>query len=311
MLVAAGSSPVLATVFNYNSGDVLICFRQSGGGTYDLVVDAGPVSAFTNLAIGSKIVVNPTYYTGTQLGKLGTNNISWTAFAYFDSNVPAGLTNAIFMSDPWPDSTTQPDPWARASATAQSLTIGHLKAIGLAATNYVNTTNISSSTASFVPESVATPPYESYLSALGANLDFHGTFQGVPEQNTGANFTTGGTPVRADFYELMPYSGFPAPNGVYWGYFELSTNGVMTYTAGPAPTVLVEPTIVSITRIGTTSTISFTTGSSGTYTLYGTNNLAAPMANWPAINSTPGNGSQQSLQDVTTGGSKFYRVGAQ
>jgi len=312
IILAAGNS-ARATTFNYNVGDVLICFRKSSGGTYDLVVNAGPVSTFTNLPIGNQLTLNPGKYTANQLRVAGgTNNMSWTVFAYYDASAGPALQNTVYMSDPWPDSTTQPDPWARASSSSQSILISYLASVANGAVNYVNTTNASSSTASLVPESVSTTPNNSYKNAINPpNSDFHGTFQNDPEQSTGPNFTSGSTPVRADFYQLTPYAGFPAPNGVYLGYFEFATNGVMTYTSGPPP--VTAPVIISVTRNNGTSTttVTFTTGSTGTYTLRGTNNLAAPKSTWPVINSTPGNGGQQSLSDVTASGNKFYIISAQ
>ena len=309
ILALAGSAQ--ATTFNFNSGDLLICFRQTGGGTYDLVVDAGPVTTFTNLAVGQNITISPTYYTSTQLAKLGINNISWTAFAYFTTNVANGLTNTVFMSDPWPDAVTQPDPWTRAPAVNNAGLISYLSTVGNTAAAYVNTTNASTATASLVPENISTPPFNSYLSALGANLDFHGYFQADPEQSTGPTFTTGATPTRADFYELAPYAGFPGPNGVFWGFFELATNGVMTYTAGPPSLTVTPPTIVSIIHSGTTNTITFTTGLSGTYTLLGASNLTVPRASWTVLGSIPGNGSPQSLTHVTAGPAMFYLISGQ
>jgi hypothetical protein len=309
--ILAMAASVQATTFNYNAGDVLVCFRKTSGATYDLVVNAGPVSTFTNLTAGSKLVLNPGKYTSAQLGVVGgTNNLSWTVFAYYDASAPAASRYTVFMSDPWPDAVTQPDPWARASSSAQSVLIGWLSSAAFAATNYINTTNASSATASLVPESISISPYNSYKNAVSPpNSDFHGTFQNDPEQSTGPTFSTGGTPVRADFYQLIPYAGFPAPNGVYWGYFEFSTTGVMTYTAGLPP--VTPPTIVSITRNSSTTTVAFTTGSTGTYTLRGTNDLTAAKATWPVINSIGGNGGQQSLSDVTADGSKFYIISAQ
>ena len=74
------------------------------------------------------------------------------------------------------------------------------------------------------------------------------------------------------------------------------------------------PAIVSFIRTSnTTNTITFTTGSIGTYTLRGTNSagLSTARTNWPAISSVSGNGSSQSLSDVTAAGNKFYVITAQ
>ena len=147
---------------------------------------------------------------------------------------------------------------------------------------------------------------------MGVNQDLAGSFWGdasgnkVLEQGTPANFTTAGQSVRADFYQLLSTNLIANPTNnqaaKYLGYFEFATNGVMTYTAGPSPTVLTAPKIVSFTHAGNTSTIYFTTvsASSGTfnYTLRGTNStgLGAAPTNWPAIGlSIVGNGLTNSL----------------
>jgi hypothetical protein len=138
----------------------------------------------------------------------------------------------------------------------------------------------------------------------GTLANFGGDAPGVVEQTTPANFTTKGQPVRADFYQLLSRSG-TANNtpGKYLGYFEFSTNGVMTYYAGPA-----SPTITAVTRHGTTTTISYSTVSGWTYSLLATNNLTAPKSTWPVINSSSSAGTLQSFQDVTSGGSRFYSL---
>jgi hypothetical protein len=101
----------------------------------------------------------------------------------------------------------------------------------------------------------------------------------------------------------------------FLGYFELSTNGALTYVAYPSvavPTPAV-PVIKSISRNSGISSVSFTTGTFGTYTLRGTNSagFATARTNWPAISSITGNGSIQTLQDTTSLDSKFYVITAQ
>jgi hypothetical protein len=311
-----------AVPFNYTEGDVLVCFRVYPSGSYDLVVDAGPVSNYTNLPVGSQIVISPNYYSGSQLGVIGTNDIAWSAFAYYKSG---SNPNTIFMSNPWDytqDPATYPQPWSCGSPNAQGLTVAYLANVAFCATNAnpggsdSTITANASATATLVAETRNTAPYLSYYNGLGLpnHDDFHGTFEGYPEQVTGPTFTTDGINFRSDFYRLTPgpYGGGLGPDGDYLGYFEFSTNGVMTFTAQHTHDIpVVAATNVTITRSGTTNTVSFTTGASGTYTLYGTNNVAAPISTWPAIGQVTGNGGQQSITDVTTGGKMFYTVGAQ
>ena len=96
---------------------------------------------------------------------------------------------------------------------------------------------------------------------------------------------------------MTPTSGY-AP-GKWLGYFELSTNGAMTYVAYPST----PPVIKSISRSGNTTTITYTTGLYGTYTLRGTNNLTsgAAMATWPAIATlASGDTATHTVMDTTT-----------
>ena len=154
---------------------------------------------------------------------------------------------------------------------------------------------------------------QSYSYAIGQSGqgdNFNGTYQGYPENTTPANFTTAGTVQRSDFYMLSPAPNNFAYSGTYLGYFELNTNGVMTYVAYPSVTP-VTPVIHAITRTNDVTSVVFTTGPSGTYTLRGTNVLSGPLSNWPAITSAVGTGSSVMLQDTTSVSNKFYVISAQ
>jgi hypothetical protein len=309
-LLLAALTQVQANTFGYTNGNVLICFRKSPSGTTDLIVNAGPISYFTNLAPNTKVNINA--YTGTQLGQVGTNNLAWSALAYFDNTAsPAALRNTIFMTNPRYDLNTQTTPYYCDTYNAQGSTISKLITISAGAVNNANYSGLNSSTAVLESESYnLNNAAVSYYIGLGNTLDFRQTFQAAPDQYTPANFTTGGVPVRSDFYWLAPATG--EPDAKFLGYFEFSTNGMMSYTAYPS-TVVATPVILSFTRTGTTNNVTFTTGSSGTYTLCGINSLTSgtAMTNWPAISSVSGNGSSQSLSDVTAAGNKFYVITAQ
>lgn len=314
--------------FNYNDGigqygDLLICFRPASG-AYDLVVDAGPVTTFINLPTGQKIGINPTYYNGSQLAYTGTNNIYWSALAC--QRLPGThSTNNIWVTRLRTSLNTQSSPWPCNTAAQQGNAGSQIDSIGDDASDIASGgdpfgTSPANGT-SFVVEpeggSISGGFYNSYSFQMGGAGNLGGYFWGDSggvslEQSTPANFTTAGQPVRADFYQLRSASsGLPA---TYLGYFELSTNGILTYTAGPSPVVVTAPKIISLVRSGTTSTIAFTTVSGGTYTLRGTNStgLTAAATNWPAIGSSiAGNGLTNSLGDVTTSSSRFYIITAQ
>lgn len=311
----AASTQVQATTFGYTNGNVLLCFRKADPTTYnslggnDLVVNIGPIAYFTNLSANQKVTI--ANYTGTQLGQVATNSVGWSAWAFFDESLGA-TPNTLFMTRPRASLNIKTAPYAIKSHNSYGYVIGDLGSIVQGAMDNAANNYSTFSSSSAVLESDSWNEGEgsslSYFSGLGATFDFYSSFQADPEQYTPANFTTSGKPLRSDFYWLYPSS---APNlkAIYLGYFELSTNGVMTYTAYPVDA----PAIVSFTRNGTTSTVTFTTGTIGTYTLRGTNSLTSGTSktNWPAISSVAGDGNNHSLSDVTASGNKFYIITAQ
>jgi len=314
--------------FSYNTGvgaygDLLVCFRPNSG-SYDLVVDAGSITTFTSLANGQTITIDPAYYTGTLLAYEGTNNIHWSAFAC--QRLPgASSTNNIWITRPRSNPNVQSSPWPCKASAVQANAASQIDSIGKDAGNIAfsvttpfGTSPTSTSTAVVEPEGGANGAgnyYNSYsfMMGTGGNLggNFWGDIGGVSvEQSTPSNFTTSGQPVLADFYQLL--SANSGQSATYLGYFKLDTAGVLTYTAGPYA-VVVPPTITSITRVGTTTTISFNSQAGVTYNLLATNtdNITALRSTWPAVASPmTGNGSTEMFTDVTTDASRVYVITA-
>lgn len=309
--------------FSYNTGsgangDLLVCFRPNSG-SYDLVVDAGSVSTFTNLAKGQSITIDPAYYTGTQLSYEGTNNISWSAFAC--ERLPGfPSTNNIWITRPRTSPFVQSTPWPCQPSAAQANAASQIDAIGRDAGNISSRGTSPNSTATAVVEpeggsSGAGAYFNSYSFMMGAgNLggNFWGDATSVSvEQTTPLNFVSSGQPVIADFYQLL--SANNGQLGTYLGYFTLNTNGVMTYTSGPSVVPPTPPTITSITRNGTTNTISFTTVLGGNYSLLTTNSagISAARSTWPVVGSPLiGDGATDSFTDVTTDSTRYYVITA-
>ena len=328
LLALCAATGTAQAQFAYNDGgygspgDLLVCFRPASG-SYDLVVDCGSITVFTNLAVGQKIAIT-SYYSPSQLKYPGTNSIYWSALARY-ANGPVG---DIWVTRPRTSLNTQSTPWPCKGYSTQNGAGSQIDSIGDDASNIAGGSDPFGTSptngSSFVVEpeggSSSGSSYNSYSYQM-ANKDGYGDLDGnfwgdsggvSLEQSTPANFTTAGQSVRADFYQLLSVSnGLPA---TYLGYFELATNGVLTYTAGPSPTTLTAPRIVSLVHTGTTNTVYFTTVSGGTYTLRGTNSagLTAAKTNWPAIGSSlAGNGLTNSLVEVTTNTSRLYIITAQ
>lgn len=293
-----------STLTNYTTGDVLLCFRKGG---VDMVVDAGPISTFTGAAHNQRITISQ--YTGTQLAQVGTNGVSWSAFTWLGDNT-------LFITRPRSSVNQQTIPWNAASSPVQSGIAGQMATIPPGALDEFNLLVYHESTPTAVVEEDSSDGDQnytdgaSYHSALtGAyGSAFDGNFQGNPENTTLSSFTTSGKVVRSDFYQLSPTGSLNSP-GTWLGYFELNTNGVMTYVAYPTTT----PVISSITRSGTTATITYLTGLYGTYNLIGTSNLSAPVSTWPVIgaNLSSGDTSVHTVVDTDSTSNKFYMIEGQ
>lgn len=306
LLTSVAASGVWAgTLTNYAVGDVLVCFRKGGN---DMVVDAGQsLSTLTNATPNQRISI--TGYTGTQLAAVGTNGVSWSAFTWLSNNT-------LFVTKARTSLDDQTAPWQAKSSSAQSGTALCMATIPPGALDELNLLVYPVSTPTAVVEedsSDGNPNYTdglSYNDALAGSYggNFDGNFVGNPENTTLNTFTTSGKVVRSDFYQMTPTSGYAL--GKWLGYFELSTNGAMTYVAYPSTT----PVMASITRSGNLTTITYTTGLYGTYTLRGTNSLTSgtAMANWPAIATlTSGDTATHTITDTTTDDIRFYTITAQ
>jgi hypothetical protein len=338
LTICAGAGIARAQVFNYNfggygtAGDVLVCFRyvnpsSQALGSYELVVDCGSVATFTNMTAGQTKAIT-TFYSPSLLSYVGTNNIYWSALACYSSS--DGRSAAVWLTRPRSDLNTQTTPWLCKNTSTENQPGGQIDTIGNDAIDISFINNTPAQSATYLVEHLnsSSSDFYSYSTLMGVNQDLAGSFWGdasgnkVLEQGTPSNFTTAGQSVRADFYQLLSTNMIANPTnnqaGTYLGYFELATNGVMTYTAGPSPTVLTAPRIVSFTHTGNTSTIYFTTVSAGSgtynYTLRGTNStgLGAATTNWPAIGSSiVGNGLTNSLSETTASSPRFYTITAQ
>jgi hypothetical protein len=305
LLTSVAASGVWAgTLTNYAVGDVLVCFRKGGN---DMVVDAGQISTLTNATANQRIPI--TQYTGTQLAAVGTNGVSWSAFTWLSDNT-------LFVTEARISLNSQTTPWQAGRSSVQSGTALLMAAIPPGALDQLNLLIYPVSTSTAVVEqdnsagNANYPDGVSYSAALNGSYggQFNGTFVGNPENTTLNTFTTAGAVVRSDFYQMAP-TITPA-QGKWLGYFELSTNGAMTYVAYPST----PPVLTSISRSGALNTIQYTTGLYGTYTLRGTNNLTSgtAMANWPAIATlTSGDTATHTIMDTTTDNVRFYTITAQ
>jgi hypothetical protein len=126
------------------------------------------------------------------------------------------------------------------------------------------------------------------------------------ENTTPSGFNLLGTPSRSDFYELQPGSG-PV---TYLGYFELGTDGSLTFYARQSVVQYPRPTL-SVSTAGARVLVSFPSTAGGTYSLHYTNTagLTAPVSTWTTVNTNIiGDGTVQSFQQTINGAGSVYSV---
>jgi hypothetical protein len=312
-LLAATAS---AQTFQYNHSDLLIGFRRSGAP--ELVINAGPVTNYTRLASGQSLTIASATagFLNNSVGAL--NDLSWSAFAcvYFNT-LSAGSSNypnkTLWVTKARSDLNTQSEPWVTLGTTSAGAVASDIDGFGGNAVFYGGNGAVPAGVDHNSPTGLILPggdPTYSVSGCLGPNNNFRQTFEGNPEQTTSSTFTDDGQPIRSDLYLLTP--GNAGTAGVYLGFFEFSTNGVLKYTAGPSTSVVPAPVITSITRNGNVTSITFTTVSGGTYTLLGSTLFDAPLAGWATIGSpASGTGSPVTLTDTDSTAAKFYLIKAQ
>lgn len=296
--------------FQYGARDVLIGIRQAGG-TAELVVNAGSVSNLLALAAGQTLQI-----TNLTAGQLSTtfadlNNLSWAAVADVRANGDATYPlDTLWLTRQRMDIATQTTPWQRRNQFLQPNAGAQIEAIGNKATAYGNsqpTGTNNTSTGIILPPAPSTYAYGTYM---GVNGNLQGNWPGVVEATTPFDFDISGTPMRADFYEIKPGSG----PSTYRGYFQFNTDGTLSFTAASVAVVVPQPTIVSIVRNGTQSTVTFTTVNGGQYSLRYSSNLTTPPSSWTAVGSpVGGDGTNKSIDDSTVNNNdqRFYIISAQ
>jgi hypothetical protein len=305
LTLTIGAAHSVHAGFQFNPRNVVLGLRQSGGGS-ELTVNAGSISNLLALTTGQSVII--TNLTSVQVVAAfpDLNNLSWSVSADVrdggDATYPQGT---LWVTRPRTVFNAQTTPWNRQSQFSQGGTASKIDGIGNNAAAYGNVqpTGPNNTSSGILIPAGSQYAYSTFMG--GGN--FAGAFQGNVEVTTDPDFDTAGQSVRADFYELKPGTGA----GTYLGFFELDTNGVLTYKAGPSAAVIPQPSIVSIVRAGNLNTVTFTTVGGASYDLLASTNLLLPLASWTTVGSPmAGDGSNKALSDTTTEAQKFYLIQA-
>jgi hypothetical protein len=307
-----------AQSFTAIKGDLLLGFRKTTGGTYELVVNIGNVTNFLSVSPGTSININ-NYSTGQLSAAFSSyNNLQWSvSSAFAGSSAWASFpASTIWSTVPRTSVAIQTQPPVRESVSAQQNAKTRVYGVGSGATTIsvgLGTTNSNNNLYLVREPSGDSSALTAYI---GDPSDATvGDFQGywyIVENVTPGSFTAA---QRSDLYQSCP-DGTTDPtthlttgNAYYIGYFQFNTNGTMSFTrATTAPPA----TTLTYQRSGNTSTISFPTTSGATYTLFYTNiaGIGSPLSSWAtSTTNIVGDGTVQYFQDSAATTGRVYSVG--
>jgi hypothetical protein len=282
--------------WNYQDGDVLLIFRESGFN--DVEFDIGSINQFLNQANGStasvtgwelSLVTNTFGADLTGVSVIVAATTSWTnssKTAWLSSSLP---NTTAYDATP---SVWQENLWSVIDSIGTRPIIYDVPPAGTSA--YSIDPGGSYRVASYDQIVDGNGVNAESLAELGGNAPF------IVEQVIPGSFVLWG---------VQPSTANPKPADALVGSFIITTNGALTFVAGPPPS-----TILGITRspegvTGVTG-VTFTTTVSGNYWLAYTNQLGAPVSSWPVVaGPLPGDGFNDTLtHTITTDTAGFYQV---
>jgi hypothetical protein len=291
-----------ARAWSYSDGDLLLVFRASGHNNIEY--DLGSVSNLLGHANG---------YT--------TNITGWDS-SLITTEFGTGLSGVkVILAATTSSANATPTAWI--SSIDPNISAYNIGGSAWTANLHgtINSLGVRPENPFDVPAAVATPtnayiigPFDPQLG--GASYDYivsGGNFNSIATWAGKAPFSTvpveQAIPGSFDFWAVQTTSIYPnSPPDKLIGTFTITTNGVLTFVAGPRT-----PNIIGVSRSGNSSTIQFTTTVGNTYSVAYTNQLGAATATWPVDATTLiGDGKTDTLNHTNSGGAaEFYRVSAQ
>ena len=288
-----------ARAWSYSDGDLLLVFRASGHNNIEY--DLGSVSNLLGHANGYTTTItgwDPTLIN-TEFGP-GLPGVK-VILAAATSPTNASPTAWVSSTDP------NANAYRVNLSTWTSNLHGTVNSLGNRPVNPFD-----------VPEAVATPanayiigPFDPQLG--GASYDYivsGGNFNSIATWAGKAPFSTvpveQAIPGSFDFWAIQPTNAVNIPDQLI-GTFTITTNGVLTFVAGPRPS-----TIIGVSHSGNNSAVQFTTTVGNTYSVAYTNQLGGAVTTWPVDGTALiGDGKIDTINHTSSGNAEFYRVSAQ
>jgi hypothetical protein len=306
------AAPAPTRAWTYNDGDVLLIFRESAlPGTYpspnnDVEFDLGSVTNFLGKTNGYTTTV--TGWTLSDVTGVYGSDLTGVSVVLIAATNPTNASPTAYFSAALPQSfwLNGLEPYNTAYNVSPSVWQGFWSKINSIGTRPALYLPASQQTASysFAPSSVLS--YDHIVSsddhvAAGSQNSINTDW--LPQFGGFAPFTVEGVAPGSFGFLAVPASTAAAkPLDTYIGTFTIDNLGHLSFTAGP-PT----PSATGITQAGNTSTVSFSTGLSGNYSLVYANSLTS--GGWSAVGgSLVGDGNTNSLTYTGAGNVGFFKV---
>ncbi len=293
-LTLAGLSLVtvpLAHAWTYQDEQAVLVFRKPGFN--DVVFNIGSVSNFLNKPNGYSTTV-----TGWNLGRV-TSVFGSDLTADVRVIVLATTSSSSANRRAWLSSADLNTPvYDQTPSVWQGQLYGKINAIGTKPLGYdASATN----TYEIAPTHISA--YDYIVSDAGVNT------ANLPKLGGTVPFKVE-SPIAATlkFWEIKPSSVNPKPASSLVGTFTLDATGVLSFSVGSVAT-LTPASITSITRAGGISTVNFTTGTNGNYSLLYSSSPVSSLATWSTVaGPISGDGAPHQLTHTTAGGTGFYSI---
>ncbi|MGD1087554.1 MAG: hypothetical protein ABR955_02365 [Verrucomicrobiota bacterium] len=284
-----------ARAWTYNDGDLLLIFRESG--LNDIEYDLGSVSNLLGQTNGYTTTLT-NWNTSLITAEFGAG-LPGAEVILLASTSPTSASPTAWLSGTEPDTTA----YNPSQSEWTSDLYGTISAIG-------NKPVVPFA----VPPAAGTPTnaysINPYGTDAGASYDYivsGGTYNGIAELGGNAPFTVQqAVPGSLDFWAIQPTSIYPnPPPDTLVGTFTITTNGVLTFVAGPR-----QSDITGVTVSNDVSTIQFTTTVGNHYSVAYTNALGGAVSTWPVDgNSLIGNGAVNTLNHTNNNNpQEFYQI---
>jgi hypothetical protein len=284
----------MARAWSYSDGDLLLVFRN---GSYDIEYDLGSVSNLLGQANGYTTTI--TGWNSSLVTGLFGPDLTGVDVVLLAVTTPTNSAPTAWLSGSEPNTTAY-----EVSSTSWSSDL-YIIINGIGTRPLIPFD---------VPPAAVTPTNAYSIQVLGekkgASYDdivSGGTFDSIQNLGGHATFTVEQTiPGSFDFWAIQPTSVYPnSPPDTLVGTFNITTNGVLTFVAGPRAS-----SITGVSHTGNVSAIQFTTTVGNHYSVAYTNNIIPSSALWPVdANTLIGDGAIDTINHTNNNQSvEFYRI---